>query len=164
MTRMSFQGAFHSGRGCLTTSLRTMLEPGRSLCGVGPFALGGSFPAPFARKASALEVPAVLDGVCAETPSIIFAILGFDACSSVLGFFLRVDRDAAALACFAARTGGSSFTSAYSLSIRDLRAIFWARSAGDATGGAMAGRGKLSSAEGAPKSAAKISLVRLADL
>ncbi|KAG9954607.1 hypothetical protein KCU85_g68, partial [Aureobasidium melanogenum] len=127
------------------------------LCGVGPFALGGSFPGPFARNARAFEVPVAVDDDCAETPSIIFAIFGLDACSSVLGFFRRLDRDAAALACLAASTGGSSFTSAYSLSIRDLKAIFCARSAGDAMGGAMAGRGELSSAVGAPKSAAKIS-------
>ena len=147
------------------TSLRTKLEePGRFLCGVGPFALGGSFPAPLARNTRAFEDPVAVDGVCAETPSIIFAIFGLDACSSVLGFLRRLDRDAAALACLAASTGGSSFTSAYSLSIRDLKAIFWARSAGDAMGGAIAGRGELSSAVGAPKSAAKISRVRLADL
>jgi hypothetical protein len=52
----------------------------------------------------------------------------------------------------------------YSLSILARKAIFWARSAGDAIGGAMADREELSSAVGAPKSAAKSSLVRLADL
>lgn len=168
ITRMSFHGGCHSGFCCRTVSLRTKLEPGRFLCGVGPFAFGGSFvPEPLARSVRAVEEEEkALDGAkwADETPSIILAILGSLACSSVFGFFRRASAEAAAaFACFAARAAGSSLTSAYSCRIRAARLAFCALSEGEGRDGAIAGCGNFSRAEGAPKSAANTSRVRLAD-
>ena len=107
---------------------------------------------PFERMSAVDDGPFVGLCDCAETPSIILAIFGSDACSSVLGFFLRAIAEACAFACFAASAAGSSWTSAYSVCILDDTLARCALSEGEVIGGAMVGRGKFSSADGLPKS------------
>ena len=126
MTLKSFQGACQSGFCCRTVSLRTRLEEGVFLCGVGPFALGGAFdPAVPLILVRAMLVPSECACGCrSDTPSIILAICGSLACSSVFGFFRRAASPACAFACFCANAAGNSFTSRYSFRILEATLAF----------------------------------------
>lgn len=127
ITRISFQGACHSGFGCCTFCRRTKLEDGRFLFSPGPLA-GPPCPYPFAapRSASAMdpsadEPPSLFSSADAAMPSIILTMWGSEGSSPsslALGFFRRATIDAVAEACFAASAGGSSLTSSYSFLIR----------------------------------------------
>jgi hypothetical protein len=126
MTRMSFQGACHSGFGWRYASLRIRLvDEGRSRCDVGPFAFGGA--GPFPRIIKAFDAFfAFVTSSRSVMPSIIFAILSSEALSGAAAFAffaLLCAADAAAPACFAANAGGSSFASLYSLRIREATFI-----------------------------------------
>jgi hypothetical protein len=92
ITRMSFQGACQSGRGCRYASFRTkLIDGGKSLLGVGPKAFGGA--GPFPLTVSAFEVAACFaESPRTAMPSIILATFGFDARSAsaaILVFFAR---------------------------------------------------------------------------
>jgi len=100
--------------------------------------------------------------------SIIFAILASPGLSMFAWTFGRLRlaaADVAKLACFAARTEGSSRTSSYSLRMRVLRLIRSGRSVKETSAGwgVWAVLFKGSVVDGIPKSAAKSSLVRIAD-
>lgn len=112
----------------------TRLVDGVFRWGVGPFAFGGAFePAVPLILVSAVDVPFVCcaDFFDVDASSIILAMAGSLACSSVLGFFLRAAMPAAAFACFWASAAGSSLTSSYSLRIRDATLAFCALSYGE---------------------------------
>lgn len=167
MTRNSFHGGCHAGFCCLTVSRLTRLVDGVLRCGVGPFAFGGSFaPAVPLIRVRAIDVPFACG--CAsrgfEAASIIFAICGSLACSSVFCFFLLAATPACAVACFCASATGSSLTFAYSFRIRAATLAFCARSYGEGSSGATLGWGGLTNADGCAKSAANISRVLFADL
>ncbi len=132
ITRMSFQGACHSGLGCWMFCMRTKLDEGKFRCAVGPFA----FCPPLPRNASAVNgsPSPVISGI----PSIILVRCGSNRSSSLacsLGFFRREERDPRAFACWAARPGGSSMTFSYSLFRRYLMPIRVARVNGSVSSG-----------------------------
>ena len=130
MTLNSFHGACHCGFCCRTVSLRTKLLDGVFRCGVGPFALGGACaPAVPCILVSAVDVPFTCGRDRSDMPSIIFAICGSLAWSSVRAFFCRLaNAPCCALACFCASAAGSSLTSAYSFRIRAATLALCARS------------------------------------
>ena len=124
ITRMSFQGACHSGFGCWAVCLRTRLVEGRLRSGAGPLACDPDPIVPV-RRVNALDDPVtLLISDLTGMPSINFTVCESAELSSsarVLGRFRRAAADAAALACFAARAGGSSRKSSYSQRMREIR-------------------------------------------
>ena len=123
ITRISFQGACHCGFGCCAVCLRTRLDEGRFRCRVGPLACGPD-PLPPVRRVNAVDDPTTpLFSDLAGMPSINFVVsksAGPSPSAWVFGRFRRAAADAAALACFAARAGGSSRKSSYSHRMREV--------------------------------------------
>lgn len=126
ITRMSFQGACHSGFGCCAVCLRTRLVEGRFRCRAGSLACDPDPILPV-RKVNAVEDPmTALTSALTSIPSINSAVCKSAILSSsawVLARFRRAAADAAAFACFAAIVGGSSRKSSYSYRMREIRPV-----------------------------------------
>jgi hypothetical protein len=166
MTLINFHGACQSGLGCLYASLLIKLVDGKSLCSVGPFAFGGAWPFPLTINAL-LALLLLAASSLSDIPSIIPAILSSDARSGAAAFAFFARRwaaEAAAPACFAAKAGGSSCASLYSLRIREATLAWSDGCEGGRTGGAVwyGSEGTESSIDGEAKSSAYNSRVRFA--